>query len=111
MSKSRTTKILPPITDLITALENISEAREVSYLNIFIACLVGYAINMWLGRLISSEELRKYFSKLYEVLISGSYELDRDIVEIVAALSSDVINEALYDEIVSKMVMFFRDLT
>ncbi|MFN3268213.1 MAG: hypothetical protein ACK416_03020, partial [Zestosphaera sp.] len=59
----------------------------------------------------SAEELRRYFSKLYEVLISGSYELDKEVMEIVATLGSDVINEATYDEIVNKILMIFKDLS
>lgn len=109
MSKPRS-RPLPPLTDLIEALENISEARGVFYLNLFIACLAGYAINMWLGGLISSEELRKYFSKLYEALISESHELDKDLIEILTTLGSDVINEVVYDEIVNKILMIFKEL-
>lgn len=111
MSKPKSIRSLPPLTDLITTLENISEVRGTFYLNIFITCLAGYAINTWLGGLTSTEELRRYFSKLYEVLISGSYELDREIMEIVATLGSDVINEATYDEITNKILMIFKDLS
>ncbi|MEO3992744.1 MAG: hypothetical protein QN229_00270 [Desulfurococcaceae archaeon TW002] len=111
MSKPKSSRFLPPLTDLITTLENISEARGAFYLNLFITCLVGYVINTWLGGLTSPEELRRYFSKLYEVLISGSYELDKEVIEIVAALGSDAINEATYDEIISKILMIFKDLS
>lgn len=111
MSKPKSSKYLPPLTDLIITLENISEAKGVFYLNLFIACLAGYAINMWLGRLVSSEELRKYFSKLYEILISEPYELDKEVIEVVTTLGSEVVNEVTYDEITNKILMIFKDLS
>jgi len=110
LSKPKSGKSLPPLTDIITMLEHISEARGVFYLNLFITCLAGYAVNLWLGGLISSEELRKYFSKLCEVLISESYELDKDVMEIVTTLGSDTITEATYDEIINKILMIFKDM-
>lgn len=111
MSRPKKSKLfLPSLHDLITVLENISETRDISYVNLFITCLAGYAVNMWLGGLIDPEELRNYFNKLYEALISGSYELDREVIEIIAALGNDVINEALYEEIMNKIVMISKDL-
>jgi len=110
LSKHKGSRPLPPLTDLIVALENVSDVRGAFYLNLFIIFLAGYAINMWLGGLINSEALREYFSKLHEMLISGSYNIDKEIMEIVATLGSDLISEAAYDEIINKAVMILRDL-
>lgn len=111
MSKPKSIRTLPSLADLITTLENVSEIRGAFHLNIFITCLAGYAINTWLGGLTSTEELRRYFSKLYELLVSGSYELDKEVMEIVATLGSDVINEATYDEIINKILIIFKDMS
>jgi hypothetical protein len=110
LSKHRGSRSLPTLTDLIAALENVNDVKGALHLNLFIIFLAGYAINMWLGGLIDSETLREYFSKLRETLISGSYDIDREIMEIVSTLGSDLINEATYDEIINKAVMILRDL-
>lgn len=110
MHKSRSSKPLPSLADLIEVLENISETRGVFYLNLFVVCLVGYAINMWLGGLLSSEELRKYFNRLYELLISEPHELDKDLIDILATLGSDAIDEAVYDEVINKILMILKEL-
>lgn len=104
------TKYLPSVSELINILENIAEARGPAYMNAFLIHLVGYALNMWLGGLVDSRSLSTYFSKVYEVLVEGSFELDKDVIEVISAIG-DGINEAVYDEVLAKITIMLRDLT
>jgi len=103
-------KHLPSVSELVSVLENIVEARGPTYMNAFLIYLVGYALNMWLGGLVDSRSLSTYFSRVYEALVEGSFELDKDVVEVISIMSEGV-NEVVYDEVLAKIMMVLKDLT
>ncbi|MEM0106463.1 MAG: hypothetical protein QXS42_01350 [Zestosphaera sp.] len=103
------TKHLPSVPELAGVLENVAEARGPAYVNAFLLHLVGYALNMWLGGLIDPRSLSTYFSKVYEMLVEGSFELDKDVIEVMSIVSEGV-NEAVYDEVMAKVMMLLKEL-
>lgn len=100
---------LPPVSHLIHALEEVMEVKGPLYANAFLIHFIAYALNMWLSNLIEPHILTTYFGKVYEAVVEGSFDLDKDVVEIVAILSEGV-SEIVYDEVMSKVAIILKDL-
>ncbi len=85
------------------------EVKGPLYANAFLIHFIAYALNMWLSNLVDPRLLTTYFSKMYEAVVEGSFDLDKDVVEIVALLSEGV-SEIAYDEVMSKIAIILKDL-